>query len=355
MNGQFNVNQYWLSRGRNYIKESLPEEYHRLQERFLLEMVRLSRLPMTKVLEIGCGFGRITRLLADSFPRAQITALDLSPEQLANAKRYCADRENITFQPFDFYSGAPFPGSGYDATIAIEVFLHHPRPVVEGLLAKLANISQYVLNIDWSEDWPWKTPEHVWVHDYQAAYEAAGLDCATFRLPQKIDGMQQKLFIAAKQFTPELRRLERQAREVEAIAENSAAVAMPLPAEVTGSGGASWAHQLQLAIQEILETVPAGNTLILVNDDQWGREQEALTGRRVLPFLEREGRYWGAPADDETAIRELERLRRAGARFLIFAWSSFWWLEHYSGLRGHLRRIGSCVLENERLVIFTLN
>jgi len=167
--------------------------------------------------------------------------------------------------------------------------------------------------------------------------------------------MQQKLFIAAKQFAPELGRLERQAMEAQAAAENSEAAAMPRPADAAGSGGALWAHQLQLAIQEIVETVPAGSTLILVNDDQWGREQETLTGRRVLPFLEREGRYWGAPADDETAIRELERLRRAGARFLIFAWSSFWWLEHYSGLRGHLRRIGSCVLENERLVIFTLN
>ncbi len=354
MNGQFNVNQYWLNRGRNYIKESLPEEYHRLQERFLLETIRLSRMPMTKLLEIGCGFGRVTRLLADAFPGAQITALDLSPEQLANAKRYCAGRESITFQPFDFYSGSPFPGSGYDATIAIEVFLHHPRPVVEGLLAKLAAISQYILNIDWSEDWPWKTPEHVWVHDYRAVYEAAGLKCAAFRLPQKIDGMQQKLFIAAKQFAPELGRLERQAMEAQAAAENSEAAAMPRPADAAGSGGASWAHQLQFAIQEIVETVPAGSTLILVNDDQWGREQEALTGRRVWPFLEREGRYWGAPEDDETAIRELERLRRAGANYLIFAWSSFWWLEHYAGLRRHLERTGSLVRENERLAIFSL-
>src|SRR5439155_12460115 len=122
---EFNVNQYWLRRGQNYLQENLPHEYHRLQAGFLIDVLRASRIPMNRILEIGCGFGRITRLLAETFPNAQITALDLSPDQLENARRYCSNSRNISFQQYDFYSGAPFPGAAYDAVIAIEVFLHH--------------------------------------------------------------------------------------------------------------------------------------------------------------------------------------------------------------------------------------
>jgi hypothetical protein len=42
-----------------------------------------------------------------------------------------------------------------------------------------------------------------------------------------------------------------------------------------------------------------------------------------VPLVEREGQYWGSPADDAAAIEELERLRRAGAGFAAFAWPAF--------------------------------
>jgi hypothetical protein len=39
---------------------------------------------------------------------------------------------------------------------------------------------------------------------------------------------------------------------------------------------------------------------------------------------------------------------------MVFAWPAFWWLEHYAGLREHLRSKFRCVLDNERLVAFDL-
>src|ERR1051325_1471752 len=139
MSGQFDVNAYWLERGRHYIEENrTPAEFHRLQEEFLLDVLRSSGLPMTRVLEIGCGFGRITRLLSEAWPEAQITALDLSPEQLANARRYCGDNSRVRFAQYDFYSNEPLPGNDFDCVLAIEVFLHHPPEIVRGLIRKLA-------------------------------------------------------------------------------------------------------------------------------------------------------------------------------------------------------------------------
>lgn len=98
-----------------------------------------------------------------------------------------------------------------------------------------------------------------------------------------------------------------------------------------------WLYEMQTALEEVAAVVPSGATLILVDEDRWGGGQ-ALRGRRTLPFLERDGRYWGLPPDSDSAIRELERLRSLGAQYLVFMRPSFWWLDFYAGFRDHLRR-----------------
>lgn len=110
---------------------------------------------------------------------------------------------------------------------------------------------------------------------------------------------------------------------------------------------------LGLAAKEIAALVPAGDTLILVDDAQW-KANEVARDRHVIPFLERDGQYWGAPPDDDTAISELERLRQSGANFMVFASPAFWWLDYYSGLQEYLRSRFRLLEENERLVVFDL-
>src|SRR2546425_11467600 len=126
MSEVFDVNRYWLERGQNYVRENFPQEFHRVQEQFLFEVLKASRMQTDRILELGCGFGRITRLLAETFPSARLAALDLSRDQLENARKYCGDNSNISLHQYDLYSKAPFPGAEYDVVIAIEVFLHHP-------------------------------------------------------------------------------------------------------------------------------------------------------------------------------------------------------------------------------------
>jgi hypothetical protein len=117
---------------------------------------------------------------------------------------------------------------------------------------------------------------------------------------------------------------------------------------------AEYRSSADAATKEIAALVPAGDALILV-DGQQLNAREVAGGRRTIPFLERDGVYWGPPADDETGIREFERLRQqSGASHMVFAWPAFWWLDYYGGLQHHLRVHFPCILENERLVIFDL-
>jgi len=115
----------------------------------------------------------------------------------------------------------------------------------------------------------------------------------------------------------------------------------------------SWAGNVKLATQEITFIVPRGDRFVLVNDGQWNFD-ERDSEHYCTAYLERGGQYWGPPPDDDTAIRELERLRKSGAGYMIFAWPAFWWLNHYSDLHNYLNTNFSCVLKNERLIVYNL-
>ncbi len=111
-------------------------------------------------------------------------------------------------------------------------------------------------------------------------------------------------------------------------------------------------ERLRPAAEELDSTIPAGAGVILVDQDQW--RGHVLTGRRVWPFMEHEGRYWGPPADDQGAIEALERLRGQGAEFMVVAQPAFWWLDHYEGLQRHLEVKFRRLLTSEWSVVFDL-
>jgi hypothetical protein len=114
-----------------------------------------------------------------------------------------------------------------------------------------------------------------------------------------------------------------------------------------------WLRQIHVAARDLAGFVSPQVPYILVDEATWETRDLALPGRPI-PFPERHGQYGGRPADDETAVREFERLRRAGAAYMVFGWPAFWWLEHYKGLTRRLRSEFRCVLENDRVIVFDL-
>ena len=111
-------------------------------------------------------------------------------------------------------------------------------------------------------------------------------------------------------------------------------------------------EQIQQTLLEIMTIASPGDSFILVDDEQvryaLGKESAAI------PFSEKDGKYWGPPADDESAIHEFERLLERGSNFLMIAWPSFWWLDYYKEWHQHILNNFPCILKNERLVVFDL-
>lgn len=95
----------------------------------------LKQLPKkgNTILDIGCGTGEFSRLLAQRFDR--VVALDLSPNTIALCKKRSQDYGNLDFQVADIMQWN-FPSLYFDAIVSIATFHHFS---VENLLPNLQN------------------------------------------------------------------------------------------------------------------------------------------------------------------------------------------------------------------------
>lgn len=111
-------------------------------------------------------------------------------------------------------------------------------------------------------------------------------------------------------------------------------------------------HRLHALDREVSAIISPHEKFIFVDQDQLRKNIAAV--HQAIPFTEKEGKYWGPPSDDTTAIQEAERLRKEGAAFVVVAWPGFWLLEYHKEWNQYLRSNFPCLLENENLVIFDL-
>jgi len=77
-----------------------------------------------KVLEIGCGAGRVTRALAGVF--GEVHAVDVSGEMVTRAKNALADRPNAHIYQNNGKDLSVIPGGSYDFAFSTIVFQHIP-------------------------------------------------------------------------------------------------------------------------------------------------------------------------------------------------------------------------------------
>jgi SAM-dependent methyltransferase/GT2 family glycosyltransferase len=84
--------------------------------------------PGDRVVEIGCGVGRLTRPLSELV--ASVVALDVSSEMLDRARGYNPDAANVEWMLGDGVSLAQVGDASADAVISHVVFQHIPDPAI---------------------------------------------------------------------------------------------------------------------------------------------------------------------------------------------------------------------------------
>jgi ubiquinone/menaquinone biosynthesis C-methylase UbiE len=165
----YNPREYWLARGKVYKEQFKYDPEKQLQEEVLLEYLK-GMPPFQSVLEIGCGFGRISNLILSNFSGVQeYVAMDMSPDQLENAKS-SVKSDKIRFVESDIQSLQL--DKKYDLVIAVSVLLHILPSEIEQVVARLASFSKrHVINVDYYEEsGARQVAPHNFMHQYETIY-----------------------------------------------------------------------------------------------------------------------------------------------------------------------------------------
>lgn len=89
-----------------------------------------------RVLEVGCGLGRLSARLAA--PDRTVTAVDLSPEMIARASRRASGAGRLDFRCGDFLA-MDLPRAGFDCVVSAATLHHMPvEPALDRMMSLLA-------------------------------------------------------------------------------------------------------------------------------------------------------------------------------------------------------------------------
>lgn len=241
----------------------------------------------------------------------------------------------------------------FDLVVSLEVAEHLPAQAADGFVRSLTGLGRAVL---FSAAIPYQGGVHhvneqwpgYWIERFAAnGFEA--VDAVRHRIwndPAVEFCYAQNTFIFARRdFLEGSAALTRERQE-------AGAHLLPLVHPRKYLDVIDWHASIHTMAKELSAVLGPDGSCIFVDEDNF--RPAMAGGRRLLPFLEKDNEYWGAPESDEAAVKELERLRRSGAGFIAFAWPAFWWLDYYKGLHAHLAANARPVLRNERLIVFSL-
>jgi trans-aconitate methyltransferase len=129
---------YWKVRGKSYYENfDFNDELVKHQESQVIGYLQanISTDEVKTILEIGCGFGRYTRLLLRYFPHTiRYCAIDISRDLLRNAKKYVNDSRVFYLETsIKNY----FSNDKYDLVFAGEILFQIMPEDIEAVVHKL--------------------------------------------------------------------------------------------------------------------------------------------------------------------------------------------------------------------------
>ncbi|MBW1985986.1 MAG: malonyl-ACP O-methyltransferase BioC [Deltaproteobacteria bacterium] len=115
--------------GRNFGRQASRYDQYSQVQRYMADQLLgyLQNMPRlwSRILEIGCGTGYLTRLLRQAFPKAHLTALDLATAAVQECKRHLGNDDRVTLLVAD---GEQPLGGKFDLIISNSVFQWFNQP-----------------------------------------------------------------------------------------------------------------------------------------------------------------------------------------------------------------------------------
>jgi len=139
---------YWKEAGKTYFQDFRYTDEFIQQEKVLVDY--LKTIEFKTVLELGCGFGRITRLIDQYFYKQldNYIGVDISRDQLNHAANYAYKQRPKIFVESDIES-LGIDGK-FDLVIAVEVLMHQRPEKMQSIIDKMKSLSnKHVINIDY--------------------------------------------------------------------------------------------------------------------------------------------------------------------------------------------------------------
>ena len=329
--------------------EQFFQDLHEGSQRSAREIVPIigELIQPRSVVDLGCGAG-VWLLEFQAFGVKDIWGIDGSYVD-TDALQIEPDR----FQPADLTKPIRLD-RGFDLVVSLEVAEHLPAECADMFVESLVRLGPVVL---FSAAIPFQGGEHhvneQWPEYWAERFIDKGylpIDCIRPRVwaNEHVEWWyaQNAILYVNSSYAENHPALKRELGKT-----NGARLSMVHPKKYLDTQ--TWMQSLCCAADEIADSIPVGASLILIDDGSFG--PLGILGRTAIPFPETDGHYVGPPENDEAAIRELERLRQAGATFAVVAWPAFWWLEHYRNFASYLSSTYSCVIKNNRLALFDLN
>jgi ubiquinone/menaquinone biosynthesis C-methylase UbiE len=94
--------------------------------------------PGSRVLEIGCGTGRVMRHLAPACGR--LHGIDISEAMVEQGRERLADLPNVSFEVGNGYDLAPFGDESFDLVYSLYAFQHMPKTTAYNYLVESARV-----------------------------------------------------------------------------------------------------------------------------------------------------------------------------------------------------------------------
>jgi SAM-dependent methyltransferase len=212
---------FWLEMGGKRYKSLYVHDWmYQMQEAMLIDY--LKTIDFHSVLEVGCGFGRITKLLLENFDILDYVAVDMSPDQVWAAREYIKGTphaDDVAFVKGDFssrntrmptYVRKPTRAEKkenpkvvavstdelvkFDLVISVEMLMHVLPRDIKYVIRKMMSVSKkHIVNVDWYQDPSELVGKDIapinFVHDYLKLY---GDNCVRIPIRSPLDGRDTK-------------------------------------------------------------------------------------------------------------------------------------------------------------------